>query len=165
MGTAMRITRPQMFMDIAHVVAKRATCMRLNVGAVIVKGRSIVSIGYNGQPAGQPHCAGNACPGVVPGRCNTIHAELNALSHLPRGTEGPLDLYVTDSPCEHCYDRLKGDGRVKRIFFAIPYRISEHLDSPIDNELFQTLAPEVYRILPAGYVMDWRTKELVDVPT
>lgn len=151
-------------MDIAHVVAKRATCMRLSVGAVIVKDRSIVSIGYNGVPAGAPHCAGNACPGRF--NCQeTTHAEINAIRHLPAGTEGPLDLYVTDSPCVHCYDRIKSGLKIKRIFFGTPYRISEHLDSPIDNELFQTLAPEVYRITPSGYVMDWRTKELVDVPT
>ena len=105
----MRPTRPQTFMEIAQAVAKRATCMRLNVGAVLVQGRSIVSIGYNGVPSGAPHCTGNDCPGKQ--HCHeTIHAEDNALRHLP----GPvystdfdemyeLDLYVTDSPCRDCF--------------------------------------------------------------
>jgi dCMP deaminase len=155
----MRITRPQMFMEIAQVVSRRSTCMRLNVGAVIVQGRTIVSIGYNGTPAGLPHCQGNSCRGRH--RCSeTVHAEDNALRHLPLGVEGPLDLYVTDSPCPACYDLLLRDSRVKRLFFQTPYRITDHLE----NSLWES-SIEVYRVLPAGYVMDWNTKELVDVKT
>lgn len=157
----MRITRPQMFMEIAQVVAKRATCMRLSVGAVLVKRRSIVSIGYNGAPAGAPHCAGNDCPGRF--KCElTVHAELNALYHLPDGIEGPLDLYVTDSPCAHCYQNILSDGRIGRIFFGTPYRITAHLETDPEE---RWNAPEVYRITPSGYVMNWRTKELVDIET
>lgn len=156
----MRITRPQLFMEMAHTAAKRATCMRLSVGAVIVKGRSIVAIGYNGVPAGHEHCRGNECPGKY--RCElTIHAEKNAIDHLPPGIEGPLDLYVTDSPCEICYNDLRRDGRIRRIFFGTPYRITAHLEFKVPH----ASSPEIYRITPSGYVMDWRTKELVDVPT
>lgn len=153
----MRTTRPQLFMEIAQVVAKRSTCMRLNVGAVLVKDRSIVAIGYNGVPKDAPHCAGNSCPGKQ--HCHeTIHAEMNALAHLPDGILGPLDLYVTDSPCVGCYDKLILDRRVTRIFFATPYRITDHLtDSLWDIG--------IYRVTPAGYTVDWNTKELVDVET
>jgi dCMP deaminase len=153
----MRITRPQMFMEIAQVVAKRSTCMRLNVGAVLVEGRSIVSIGYNGAPAGQPHCGGNQCPGKH--FCQvTDHAEENALKHLPAEFDGSnLDLYVTDSPCASCTALILHDGRVSRIFFETPYRINEHLKDLIGIE--------VYKVTPAGYVMNWSTGELVDVAT
>lgn len=156
----MRPSRPQMYMEIAQVVAKRATCMRLNVGAVLVHNRRIVSIGYNGVPAGEPHCAGNLCEGKS--HCLlTTHAEMNALSHLPpgfrAGTEG-LDLYVTDSPCSHCFDHLGSTGLVGRIFFGTPYRITEHLEDHLWDM-------QVFRVLPAGYVMNWETKELVDVQT
>jgi len=154
-----RITRPQMFMEIAGVVAKRATCMRLNVGAVIVQKRTIVSIGYNGVASGLPHCSGNLCPGAA-GCRETIHAEMNALAHLPADIGGGLDMYVTDSPCAHCYDRLLQDGRVKRVFFGTPYRITEHLEDSLFGQHI-----EVYRVLPAGYVMDWSTGRLVDVET
>lgn len=150
----MRISRPQMFMEIAHVVAKRATCFRLNVGAVIVADRRIVSIGYNGAPSGAPHCSGNDCPGRF--HCKeTTHAEVNALNYLEE-VMASLDLYVTDSPCSACWDVLKADMRIKRVFFATPYRITDHLTAD---------GPGLYRVLPAGYVMDWRTKELVDVET
>ena len=154
-----RISRPQMFMEIAHVVAKRATCMRLNVGAVIVQKRTIVSIGYNGVASGLPHCSGNVCPGAH-GCRETIHAEMNALDRLSPDIGGNLDLYVTDSPCAHCYDKLLSDGRVHRIFFATPYRITDHLE----NSLWEDRM-EIYRVLPAGYIMDWSTGKLVDVET
>jgi len=163
----MRPTRVQTFMEIAHVVAKRATCMRLNVGAVVVHNRKIVSIGYNGVPSGEPHCTGNDCPGKS--RCElTIHAEMNALNHMPRGLHGPLDVYVTDSPCRHCWEMMKRqfmneDGSyayVARVFFATPYRITDHLEG--DESFF---GPKIYRVLPAGYVLDWHTKELVEVDT
>lgn len=154
----MRPTRPQMFMEIAQVVAKRSTCMRLNVGAVIVQDRRIVSIGYNGVPAGAPHCLGNNCPGKH--HCHeTIHAEDNALRHLPGldyKKDGLLDIYVTDSPCADCFNKIKRHGFVGRVFFGTPYRINDHL---IDERI------GVYRVLPAGYIMDWNTKELVDIET
>ena len=155
----MRLSRPQMFMEIAHIVAKRSTCMRLNVGAVIVQDRRIVSIGYNGAPSGAPHCLGNDCPGKH--RCfETIHAEDNAIRHLPWSnyTITGLDLYVTDSPCVHCFKMVAEDRRVDRIFFGTPYRRTEHLIGHGQNI-------GVYRVLPAGYVVEWRTQELVDVET
>ncbi len=146
-------------MEIAHVVAKRATCMRLSVGAVIVSGRNIVSIGYNGSPAGHEHCLGNDCPGKY--RCErTVHAEANALT-FAGDTPGPLDMYVTDSPCEACWNLLRRDGRVKRVIFSTPYRVNDHLTPKAPH----SSNPEVYRITPSGYVMDWRTRDLVEIET
>lgn len=159
----MRISRPQMFMQMAQVVAQRSTCSRLNVGAVIVADRRVVSIGYNGVEPGAPHCAGNNCPGKH--HCKlTTHAEHNALNYLPgefrTGAEAqlPLDLYVTDSPCAHCTELLVNDGRVKRVFFANPYRINDHLGAAMHKVFF-------YRVTPAGYIYDWNTNELVEVET
>ena len=142
-------------MEIAQAVAKRSTCMRLNVGAVIVQDRSIISIGYNGAPAGDPHCTQETCNAQT--SCQrTIHAEDNALRHMPDGEYQNLDIYVTDSPCVHCLAKIQMIGAFRRIFFHTPYRINEHL---LDCGL------EVYRVLPSGYVIDWNTKELVDVET
>jgi len=151
----MRISRPQMFMDIAHVVAKRGTCQRLSVGAVLVYKRSIVSIGYNGVASGLPHCIGNHCPGKF-GCDIAIHAEINAMLHLPEKTVAPLDLYVTDSPCEECWEYLIYDGRVERVFFGTPYRI---------REMIGRHSPRVFRITPSGYIMDWHTKLLCEPVT
>lgn len=144
-------------MQIAQVAAQRSTCQRLNVGAVLVKDRSVVAIGYNGAPSGAPHCAGNNCPGKF--TCQeTTHAEMNAFLHLPESVDGPLDLYVTDSPCTGCFQAILEDGRIKRIFYLTPYRIIEHL-TDWDHEV------KIYRMTPAGYITDVIRRELVDVET
>ena len=143
-----------MFMEIAHSVAKRSTCSRLSVGAVLVRNNNIVSIGYNGVPSGAPHCAGNDCPGRRV--CHlTTHAEVNALTRLAHNpdNEGQLQLYVTHSPCPHCMDAIEQDGRVGAVYFGSLYRLSEHLSNR---------KVVVFSVTPNGYVMEWDTKELVN---
>ena len=58
------MTRPswdEYFMTITRQVADRSTCLRAKVGAVIVRDRNILATGYNGSPAGLPHCLDAAC--------------------------------------------------------------------------------------------------------
>lgn len=148
-----RISRQQMFIEMAHIVAKRSTCMRLNVGAVLVEDNSVVSIGYNGAPSGEPHCAGHDCPGWTSVCKRTIHAEMNALIRAPQGLFN-LDLYVTHSPCSHCWTELWRSGRVNRVFFSTPYRNTDHL---VDT-LFHA---EVYQVLPSGGVVDYATGRMI----
>lgn len=150
-----RVTRQQMFMEIAHVVSKRSTCFRLNVGALLVHENSIVSIGYNGPPSGEPHCMGDQCPGWNSSCHRSIHAERNALARVPDGLQY-LDLYVTHSPCPHCFDEIWVSQKVDRIFFGTPFREASHLQ----DSLFDI---EVYRVLPSGGVIEWSTGRLVDV--
>lgn len=145
-----------MFMEIAHVVSKRSTCFRLNVGAVVVVQNRIVSIGYNGAPPGAPHCTGNLCPGK--NSCHeTIHAEVNALDYVPPSLWGSIkDLYVTDSPCRNCLEYV-GSRYVSRLFFDRLYRHHDHL-----LEYPQFFPGGIYQVTPSGYVIDWRTKEIID---
>lgn len=97
-----RISRDQMFMQIARVVAQRGTCDRARVGAVLVDSRNkVVSIGYNGSPHGEPHCDeeghllfNNHC-------IRTIHAEENCFDGIGY-MNGRYTLYVTHYPCEKC---------------------------------------------------------------
>lgn len=152
----MRISREQMFMRIAHVVAERSTCFRLNVGAVIVANNRIVSIGYNGQPAGVDHCTGMCRPGC----CKTIHAEQNALDHLPltltpAQTREGLHMYVTDSPCAACAMEIGEANFIRRLYFQTPYRDVSALDWLAERI-------EVLQVLPAGHVIEWKTKKIVD---
>jgi dCMP deaminase len=154
----MRISRPQMFMEIAHVVSRRSTCFRLNVGAVVTAHGRIVSIGYNGQPPGARHCQGNDCPGRE-GCHETIHAEINALGHVPVGVTGRLQVYVTDSPCIDCARVIvnSGQGRIDRVFYDRPYRLGQHgIDYLMENDI------AVYRITPAGYVIDQASGRILD---
>ena len=151
----MRPTRIQTYMECAQAWAKRSTCHRLNVGAVIVVDRTIVSHGYNGVPSGHEHCLGNACPGKF--ECKeTIHAEVNALRRW--SVEGPTpaaDMYCTDSPCPDCATNIVVRG-IRRVFFATPYRITTSLDGLMEAGV------EVYRVTPAGYVINWKTRDVVE---
>lgn len=149
----MRISRQQMFMLMAEAAAKRSTCFRLNVGAIIVSNNNVLSIGYNGPPSGAPHCTGNECPGKD--HCKlTIHAEQNAIDRaasLPRFS----DMYVTDSPCDDCASLLK-QHNFRRLFFQSPYRVI----APVEKLLTHM---EVYQVTPAGFVINWATREFAEI--
>jgi dCMP deaminase len=111
------------FMSIARVVATRATCDRKHVGAVLVRGRTILSTGYNGSIRGMPHCdeVGHMMEG---GHCvATIHAEANAILQAARNgvqIEG-ADVYITASPCWPCFKMIANAG-MKRIIYGEFYR-------------------------------------------
>ncbi|HOP71584.1 MAG TPA: deaminase, partial [Bacillota bacterium] len=89
-GPQNRRERPawdEYFMEVAQVVSRRSTCLRRNVGAVIVKDKRILATGYNGAPSGLPHCIEVGCLreqlGVPSGQrhemCRGLHAEQNAI--------------------------------------------------------------------------------------
>ncbi|MGB9772858.1 MAG: deoxycytidylate deaminase [Bacteroidota bacterium] len=121
------------FMKIASVVAERSTCNRAKVGAVIVKDRTILATGYNGAPAGLPHCTEVGCliyisrgpDGEEEENCyRAIHAEINAIVQAAKhgvSIDG-ADIYVTASPCYHCLKTLINAG-IKNIYYGEPYKI------------------------------------------
>lgn len=144
-------------MDVAHIIAKRATCFRLNVGAVITVANKIVSCGFNGAPAGMPHCSGNSCPGKHQCR-ETVHAEDNAFRHLPHEYHSTdKHIYITHSPCQHCAELIQ-DRMVTHVYFGIPYRMSDPLDWLVMERV------KVFQLSPSGYIMDWATKDIVGMP-
>lgn len=110
------------FMELAQVVAKRSTCNRRSVGAVLVREKRILTTGYNGSPPKLPHCHDVGCL-MVEGHCvRAIHAEQNAI--IQAALHG-IDLsgstcYVTSSPCVHCSKMLIAAG-VKRIVYLDAY--------------------------------------------
>jgi dCMP deaminase len=110
-------------MDIAMVVASRSTCDRKNVGAVIVRDRTILSTGYNGSIRGMPHCdeAGHM---LEADHCvATIHAEENAIIQAAKNgvsIDGG-NVYVTASPCWSCFKSIANAG-LRRIVYGEFYR-------------------------------------------
>lgn len=113
-------------MEIAEVTAKRATCSRRRVGAVIVDVRGyILSTGYNGLPAGFPHCIEQPCEGAncASGTgldlCQSLHAEQNAIARLREPFEAET-MYVTTAPCISC-TKLALATSVKRVVFKADY--------------------------------------------
>ena len=116
------------FMEIASVVASRSTCLRRKIGAVIVKGKQMVSTGYNGTPAGHPHCTDVGCAreNVPSGQrselCRAAHAEQNAINFAARYGI-PIDgstIYTTTYPCSWCAKSIVNAG-IARVVFLDDY--------------------------------------------
>lgn len=112
-------------MKMAQLAASRSTCLRRQVGAVIVKDRHVIATGYNGAPKGLPHCADiGGCLreqlGVPSGErhelCRALHAEQNAIiqaATLAQSIEGAT-IYVTNQPCSICAKMIINAG-IERI--------------------------------------------------
>jgi len=119
----MRASWDEYFMNIARVVASRATCDRKFVGAVIVRDKTILSTGYNGSIRGMPHCSETGHM-MQDGHCvATIHAETNAVLQAAKngvGIDGAT-VYVTASPCWNCFKMITNAG-IRRIVYAEFYR-------------------------------------------
>lgn len=126
-------TRPSWdtyFMEIAHLVGRRSTCLRRQVGAVIVKDKNILSTGYNGAPAGLSHCEDVGClrdeMNVPSGErhelCRGLHAEQNAIIQSALhgvSIKGGM-LYCTHQPCILCTKMLINAG-IKKIVYEGEY--------------------------------------------
>lgn len=111
------------FMSIARLVAGRSTCLRRQVGAILVKDRRILATGYNGAPAGLPHCSQTGCVrerlSVPPGErhelCRGIHSEQNAIiqsANYGTGIAGST-VYTTHHPCSVCAKMIINAGIVR----------------------------------------------------
>lgn len=103
------------FMDVAIRSAELSWCKKRKVGSVITKNNTIISVGYNGQPAGGSNCCEDDY-GVT--KYDTVHAEDNALRHLMKSHESSIGatLYVTLEPCERCASMIIQSG-IKKVFY------------------------------------------------
>ena len=118
------------FMDITALVAKRTTCLRRAVGAIIVKDKRILSTGYNGAPSHIRHCREVGClreqmkvpSGQRHELCRGIHAEQNAIiqaAYYGVSIKGAT-LYCTTQPCSICAKMIINAG-LKEIIYASGY--------------------------------------------
>jgi len=108
------------FLEVAHLVSKRATCLRRRVGAVLVKDKKILATGYNGAPSGLKHCLDTGClrkkykvpSGERHELCRGLHAEQNVILQAAlygTSTKGSI-LYITNQPCIICAKMLINAG-------------------------------------------------------
>jgi len=133
-----RVSWEVYFMNIAKEVGTRSTCSRKHVGAVIVRGKTILATGYNGSIRGLAHCdeAGHEMDNT---HCvRTIHAEANAIVQSARHGVRIEDseIYITASPCYDCFKMIANVG-IRKIYFGEFYRderIMEHAKE-LDIEL------------------------------
>ena len=125
------------YMKTAKTFAELSSAVRLKVGAIIVKDKRIISIGYNGTPSGWD----NDCEHVVDVNVNdarysydnfskelktkpeVLHAEENAICKLARSHESGegADLYITHAPCMQCAKLIYASG-IKRVYYLNTYK-------------------------------------------
>ena len=145
----MRSSWDEYFMSIAEMVKSRSTCLRREVGALIVKDNHIITTGYNGPPSGIKHCEElGGCYreklGIPSGErhelCRALHAEQNAIiqaAKLGVTTDGAT-MYVTLQPCVICAKMIINAGIKKLIFKgSYPDKISMEMLEESDIELFR----------------------------
>lgn len=117
-------------MNIAELVAQRATCVRRKVGAVIVKEKHILATGYNGPPSGVEHCEVAGClreklkipSGERHEICRGLHGEQNAIIQAALHGISIRDsmIYLTNQPCSMCAKMLINAG-IKKIIYGGEY--------------------------------------------
>jgi dCMP deaminase len=116
------------YMQTAEIFAELSHARRLHVGAIIVKDDRVISIGYNGMPAGWD----NNCEDVIQHSDDTtslktkpevLHAETNAIAKLARSTESGLNatMFITHSPCLDCAKLIYQSG-INAVYYRDAYR-------------------------------------------
>jgi dCMP deaminase len=141
----------QIYMELAVNLAKRSHCVKAQVGAVLTKDTRIVSLGYNGPPAGTHNCdiewPQEGCPRDSKGSCSlALHAEQNAILYASKNNvtiEGST-LYVTLSPCISCARVIYTTG-IKKVYYLNSYADFKGLKSDEGVDFLQKFGVEVVR--------------------
>lgn len=115
------------YMELAEKLATRSHCVKAQVGAVLTKDTRIISLGYNGPPAGTHNCDTEwpeaGCPRDSKGSCSlALHAEQNAILYAANNNMNMKGstLYVTLSPCISCARVIYTVG-IQKVYFRKSY--------------------------------------------
>ena len=130
-----KVSFQTIFMNLATDLAQRSHCVKAQVGAVLTKDTRIISIGYNGPPAGTHNCdeewPETGCPRDARGSCSlALHAEENAILYAVKNgadLEGST-LYLTLSPCLPCARLIFSSG-IKQVYYKNSYAAYKGLPS------------------------------------
>ena len=156
--TMARLTRLQVFMQMAILISGQSTCNRANNGAILVSPFDCnpISTGYNGPPPGEAHCQSNQCPLINGGCSRSIHAEANAITRMNKDLwEIPKSLICTMAPCLGCARIITNpEYKVETVYFNSPYRKTEGVDFLLSHGL------SVYKLNANGFVEDQETKQV-----
>lgn len=143
------------FMELAINLAKRSHCIKAQVGAVLTKDTRIISIGYNGPPAGTHNCdeefPEEGCPRDAKGSCSlALHAEQNAILFAVKNgsnIEGAT-LFVTLAPCIACA-RVIYTMKISKVIFLHSYAAYKGIGREEGVEFLRTFGVEVEQYVPS----------------
>lgn len=113
------------YLDVAERFAQLSSAVRLQVGAVVVKGHRIISIGYNGTPSGWDnqceHTSLELSRSIT--KPEVIHAEANAIAKLAKSSDSGdgAEMFITHAPCIECAKLIYGAG-IKKVYYRDVYR-------------------------------------------
>ncbi len=141
----------EIYMELADTLAAKSHCVKIRVGAVITQDTRIVSLGYNGPPAGTHNCdeewPDEGCPRSAKGGCSlALHAEENAILYAAKNKQN-LDgatLYTTLSPCLSCARLIYTTG-IKKVFYVDSYASFKGLDKEEGILFLETFGVEVHQ--------------------
>ena len=139
------------YMELAENLAKRSHCVKAKVGAVLTKDTRIISVGYNGPPAGTHNCdeeyPEKGCPRDSKGSCSlALHAEQNAILYASKNNVPIEDctLYVTLSPCIACARVIFTIG-IKKVYYMNSYADFKGLPTDEGVDFLRKFGVEVVR--------------------
>ena len=122
------------YMDVAERFAQLSSAVRLQVGAIVVKDDRIISIGYNGMPAGWENVCENLIgydkgKPVLNSKPEVLHAEANAITKLARSSESGdgASIFVTHAPCMDCAKLIYQSG-IDTVYYRTAYRDTSGVD-------------------------------------
>jgi dCMP deaminase len=142
------------YMDLATNLAQKSHCVKIKVGAVLSKDTRIISLGYNGPPAGTHNCdqewPGQGCARDRKGSCSlALHAEENAILYAAKNKvnlEGAT-LYVTLSPCLSCARTIYTMG-IKKVFYLKSYAAYKGIEIDEGVEFLRKFGVNVNQFIP-----------------
>lgn len=142
----------EIYMELAEKLALRSHCVKAQVGAVLTKDTRIVSLGYNGPPAGTHNCdhewPETGCPRDSKGSCSlALHAEQNAILYATKNNVSVQDstLYVTLAPCIACARVIYTTG-IKKVFYKDSYAAFKGLPTDEGVDFLRRFGVEVIQV-------------------
>lgn len=149
-------TFDEIYMELAWNLSRKSHCVKIKVGAVLARDTRIISLGYNGPPAGTHNCdelwPETGCPRDSKGGCSlAIHAEQNAIIYAAKNKatiEGSV-LYVTLSPCLACARIIYTSG-IKKVLFLQSYASYKGIQSDEGVDFLRQFGVTVEQFVPAS---------------
>jgi dCMP deaminase len=147
-------TFDEIYMELAWNLSRKSHCVKIKVGAVLTRDTRIISLGYNGPPAGTHNCdelwPETGCPRDSKGGCSlAIHAEQNAIIYAAKNKstlEGSV-LYVTLSPCLACARIIYTSG-IKKVLFLQSYAKYKGIQSDEGVDFLRQFGVTVEQFFP-----------------